>query len=296
MQVWVWNEKFSCFYCQQCFTFVKQENHESIFHGWPLDYLFHLIKKIDDYRLVSTPFEKFFFAGICGILDQQVTVKPTCLCSYVTCVFKRFSLCLFSAREELLFFFTHKCFKQKAEARLRDVPQTGKKINSGNNTEISELNRSFIKTSNTFPLWFTPLDVNSFFTKKENVYLSLWASSAYFLPSSHLFLLENPNHDPHRGREAEDSGGSASQPWHSSGKRWAVSAHALLHHGAVRTPAAVGIQDGLWAYGEGQTHPSNCMQTQFEQLRNLFLLFLWHYWKKDIFGFSQSQGVKIKDT
>lgn len=80
------------------------------------------------------------------------------------------------------------------------------------------------------------------------------------IPSSHYFLyVENPDNDPHRGGEAEDPGGSVGKPWYSPGQCWTVPSHPLLHHRAVCSPAAVGIQDGLRAYWEGQTHyyPSN---------------------------------------
>lgn len=78
----------------------------------------------------------------------------------------------------------------------------------------------------------------------------------------HLFLLlENPHNDPHRGGEAEDPGGSADEPGHSSGQCGAVPAHPLLHHGAVSSSAAVGVQDGLRASGEGRT--CSCLLTSY---------------------------------
>lgn len=182
---------------------------------------------------------------------------PSLWC-YITCSFQSFRHSFTVSSEEYSSppFVSGDIFSQTTKARWKfRCPTCLWEI-----LETSQINRARNVRIILFPLpaYDLPPDIlckkfhsGTTLTDLTDDPISLFLS--FLCSRSLLPFLENPDYDPHRGGEAEDPGGSAGQPWYSPGQRWTVPSHPLVHHRAVCSPAAVGIQDGLWACWEGQT-------------------------------------------
>lgn len=85
---------------------------------------------------------------------------------------------------------------------------------------------------------------------------------------------ENPDHDPDRGGEAKDPGGTAGKPRRPLGQRRAVPSHPLLHQRTLCQAPALGFQDGLRDSGEGEGEAGRRGGDSCETLLNISLTLL----------------------